>query len=54
MSLCKGVRGGRRRAIVYQHRLERFERAFDEYTTGRSSWAHLKERGDKLVQIRKR
>ncbi|MCL0090310.1 hypothetical protein M1O54_08210 [Dehalococcoidia bacterium] len=54
MSLARGIRGNYRKKVIYDHRLFKFLECFDNYAMGRASWAHLKVRGDKMVQIRKR
>jgi hypothetical protein len=53
MSLAKGIRGKGRKELVTQHRITKFEEAFDSYLRGEVSADYLHQRGEKLKSIRK-
>uniref|UniRef100_A0A6M3KYJ4 Uncharacterized protein n=1 Tax=viral metagenome TaxID=1070528 RepID=A0A6M3KYJ4_9ZZZZ len=50
MSLAKGVKHGRK-AIIQQHRLTVFLRAFDRYCNGEVPAEYVAERRNKLKEI---
>lgn len=52
-SLARGMRGSGRKAIIRQHRLTLFERAFDRYIKGEVPASYVAERRKKLNDIRK-
>ena len=52
MSLARGIKGGGRKAIIRQHRLTVFLRAFDRYCNGEVPAEYVSERRKKLKEIR--
>jgi len=51
MSLAKGARGCGRKAIIKEHRLLAYLRAFDRYCAGEVPASYVKERGDKMKEV---
>jgi hypothetical protein len=51
MSLARGIRRGQRKPIIVQHRLLKFEEAFDKYLNGQVDAQFVTERGKKLKAI---
>jgi hypothetical protein len=50
--VVSGIQGINRLRLIKQHRLYEFEKTFDKYMKGEVSAAYLKERADKVKQIR--